>query len=43
MAGHMVRQVMESNGWLLDQTEVKVQSVTFSKAARYRRLDQVTL
>lgn len=39
MIGHMVRQIMEQHGWVLDQTDVKVQSVPFSKAARYRRPD----
>jgi hypothetical protein len=39
MIGHMVRQIMEQRGWILDQTDVKVQSVPFSKAARYRRPD----
>jgi len=42
MVGHMVRQILEQRGWVLDQTDVKVQSVPFSKAARYRRPDWVT-
>ena len=37
MVGHMVRQILEQRDWVLDQTDVKVQSVPFSKAARYRR------
>ena len=37
MAGHMVRQIMEQRGWVLDQTDVKVRSVPFIKATRYRR------
>ena len=42
MIGHMVRQVLEQRDWVLDQTDVKVQSVPFSKAARYRRPDWIT-
>jgi len=42
MVGHMVRQVMEHRGWNLDQSDVKVQSVPFIKAARYRRPDWST-
>ena len=37
MVGHMVRQILEQRDWVLDQTDVKVQSVPFSKATRYRR------
>jgi hypothetical protein len=39
MVGHMVRQILEQRGWVLDQGDVKVQSVPFSKASRYRRPD----
>ena len=42
MVGHMVRQIMEQRDWVLDQTNVKVQSVPFSKATRYRRPDWFT-
>lgn len=42
MVGHMVRQILEQQGWVLDQADVKVQSVPFSKAGRYRRPDWVT-
>ena len=42
MVGHMVRQIMEQRDWVLDQTDVKLQSVPFSKAARYRRPDWIT-
>jgi hypothetical protein len=42
MVGHMVRQILEQRDWVLDQSDVKVQSVPFSKAARYRRLDWFT-
>ena len=42
MIGHMVRQILEQRDWVLDQTDVKVQSVPFSKAARYRRPDWST-
>ncbi len=37
MIGHMVRQILEQNDWVFDQGDVKVQSVPFIKAARYRR------
>ena len=39
MIGHMVRQILEQRGWVLDQGDVKVQSVPFIKATRYRRPD----
>ena len=42
MVGHVVRQILEQRGWVLNQTDVKVQSVPFSKAARYRRADWIT-
>lgn len=42
MIGHMVRQILERRDWVLDQSEVKVQSVPFTKAARYRRPDWFT-
>jgi hypothetical protein len=42
MVGHMVRQILEQRDWVLDQTDVKMQSVPFSKAARYRRPDWIT-
>jgi hypothetical protein len=42
MVGHMVRQILEQRDWVLDQTDVKLQSVPFSKAARYRRPDWFT-
>ncbi|WP_114215808.1 hypothetical protein [Ochrobactrum sp. 3-3] len=42
MVGHMVRQILEQRNWVLDQTDVKVQSVPFSKATRYRRPDWFT-
>ena len=38
----MVRQILEQRDWVLDQTDVKMQSVPFSKAARYRRPDWIT-
>jgi hypothetical protein len=37
MIGDMMRQILEQRGWVLDQGDVKVQSVPFMKAARYRR------
>lgn len=42
MVGHMVRQIMEQRAWVHDQTNVKVRSVPFSKATRYRRSDWVS-
>lgn len=42
MVGHMVRQILEHRDWVLDQSDVKVQSVPFTKAARYRRPDWFT-
>ena len=42
LAGHMVRQIMEQREWVLDQTDVKVRSVPFIKATRYRRPDWST-
>jgi hypothetical protein len=42
MVGHMVRQILEQRDWVLDQSDVKMQSVPFSKAARYRRPDWFT-
>ena len=41
MVGHMVCQILGQRDWAFDQTRVKVQSVPFSKAARYRRLDWI--
>jgi hypothetical protein len=43
MIGHMVRQILEHRGWILDQSEVKVQSMPFIKAARYKRPNWFTL
>ncbi|PZQ55676.1 MAG: hypothetical protein DI570_21790 [Phenylobacterium zucineum] len=43
MVGHMIRQVLEHRGWVLDQGDVKIQSGAFTKASRYRRPDWVTL
>lgn len=37
MIGHMVRQVMERNGYVVDQNNVKLGSIPFSKATRYKR------
>lgn len=37
MVGHIVRQIMEQRDWVLDQSDVKLQSVPFIKATRYRR------
>lgn len=37
MIGHMVRQIMQQSGWVIDRSEVRVQSVPFIKAMRYTR------
>jgi hypothetical protein len=42
MAGHMVRQVMESEGYTLAQDDVSVRAIPFIKAARYARLGHIT-
>jgi hypothetical protein len=39
MAGHMVRQIMENKGFVVDQSNVTIGSVPFSKGTRYRRPD----
>jgi len=39
MVGHMARQVMERQGFVVDQMEVKMNSIPFAKATRYRRTD----
>ncbi|MDE0000258.1 MAG: hypothetical protein OXQ89_21145 [Rhodospirillaceae bacterium] len=39
MIGHMTRQVMERRGFVVDQMEVRLNSVPFAKATRYRRAD----
>jgi hypothetical protein len=37
MLGHMVRQIMEKRGFVIDQQNVTIGSVPFSKGTRYRR------
>ena len=39
MIEHMVRQVMERRGFVVDQMEVRMNSVPFAKGTRYRRAD----
>ncbi len=39
MVGHMARQVMERRGYVVDQKDVKMNSIPFAKATRYRRTD----
>lgn len=39
MAGHMVRQIMESRGFVHDVDGIKLASAPFFKASRYRRSD----
>jgi hypothetical protein len=40
MAGKMVRQVMEAHGFEHEASDVRLNSVPFYKASRYRRRDQ---
>jgi hypothetical protein len=37
MIGHMVRKIMEDEGFVVDQSDVKMGSVPFSKGTRYKR------
>jgi hypothetical protein len=39
MIGHMVRKIMEDEGFIVDQSDVKMGSVPFSKGTRYKRPD----
>ena len=39
MIGHMVRQVMEAEGYEVEQQNVKINSALFSKGTRYRQPD----
>jgi hypothetical protein len=39
MIGHMVRQIMEKKGYVIDQSNVTIGSVPFSKGTRYKRPD----
>src|SRR5271155_3682537 len=43
MIGHMVRQIMEHEGFVVDQNDVKMGSVPFSKGTRYKRPEWYTL
>ena len=43
MAGRMVRQVMERHGFEHETSDVRLNSVPFYKASRYRRRDQTLL
>lgn len=43
MAGHMVRQIMERHDYEHDASDIKVASVPFYKASRYRRRDETPL
>jgi len=43
MIGHMIRQVLERRGYVIDQQNVKVTSgAPFSRATRYKRRDNTT-
>jgi hypothetical protein len=42
MIGHMVRQVMERNGYEVDQQKVKIDSIPFYAGTRYKRRDEWT-
>lgn len=41
MIGHMVRQVMERNGYEVDQQKVKIDSIPFYAGTRYKRRDEL--
>lgn len=43
MTGHMVRQIMESRGFVHDASDIKLNSVPFYKASRYRRAQRDAL
>lgn len=43
MAGRMVRQVMEAHGFEHEASDIRLNSVPFYKASRYRRRDQIGL
>lgn len=43
MTGHMVRQIMEARGYIHDASDIKLNSVPFYKASRYRRADRPSL
>lgn len=43
MIGRMVRQIMEGNGYEHVTSDVRLNSVPFYKASRYRRRDQVAV
>lgn len=43
VTGHMVRQVLERRGFVVDQSDVKINTVPFSKGTRYRRPEWFTV
>jgi hypothetical protein len=43
MIGHMVRQIMEDEGFVVDQGDMKMGSIPFSKGTRYKRPEWFTL
>ena len=43
MTGHMVRQIMEDRGFVHDASDIKLNSVPFYKASRYRRPEKANL
>lgn len=43
MAGHMVRQIMECNGFEHDTDGIRIASIPFYKASRYRRANSRSL
>lgn len=43
MAGRMVKQIMEARGFVHDASDIRLNSVPFYKASRYRRRDQTGL
>lgn len=42
MIGHMIRQILESRGYEIDQQKVKIDSIPFYSGTRYRRRDEWT-
>jgi hypothetical protein len=40
MVGHMVRQIMERQGYEVDQQKVKIDSIPFYAGTRYKRRDE---
>ncbi|XNO40734.1 hypothetical protein ACL2DZ_00205 (plasmid) [Sinorhizobium meliloti] len=43
MCGRMVKQILEGRGFIHDASDIRLNSVPFYKASRYRRRDQAGL